>query len=109
VDRADDLAAVHALKVVLVMPRFACSELSLDDDEWDALVRHLDSMRVPHLDSDAGTAGVMMRGTAAETSRGSQATPKRPSIPTATKARSWTEPSSTSTARVGALPSSPGA
>ena len=32
---------------MLVMPRLRVSELALDHDQWDALVRHLDRVSVP--------------------------------------------------------------
>jgi len=47
VDGADDLAAVDALEVDAGDAEVGVSELSLDYDERDALVRHLDRMTVP--------------------------------------------------------------
>jgi len=49
VDCVDDLAAVDALKVDARDAEVGVSELSLDHDERDALVRHLDRVGVPQL------------------------------------------------------------
>jgi hypothetical protein len=49
VDGADDFAAVDALQVDARDGEVGVSELSLDHDERDALVRHLDCVRVPQL------------------------------------------------------------
>ena len=49
VHRADDLAAVYALQVDARDAEVRMSELPLDDDERDALVRHLDGVGVPQL------------------------------------------------------------
>jgi hypothetical protein len=65
VDGADDLAAVDALEVDARDAEVGVSELALDDDERDALVRHFDSVSVPQLvwreaTPDAGFSGRMM-------------------------------------------------
>jgi hypothetical protein len=49
VDGADDLAAVDALEVDAGDPEVGVSELALDYDEWDTLVRHLDHVSMPKL------------------------------------------------------------
>ena len=48
-DGADDLAAVDALEGDAGDPEVGVSELALDYDEWDTLVRHLDRVSVPQL------------------------------------------------------------
>ena len=48
-DGADDLAAVDALEIDAGDAEGGVSELALDHDEWDALVRHLDRVSVPKL------------------------------------------------------------
>jgi hypothetical protein len=65
VDGADDLAAVDALEVDARDAEVGVSELALDDDERDALVRHLHSVSVPELvgreaTPDTGFSGRMM-------------------------------------------------
>jgi hypothetical protein len=47
VDRVDDLAAVDALEVDARDAQVGVPELPLDHDQRDALVRHLDRVRVP--------------------------------------------------------------
>jgi hypothetical protein len=49
VDGADHLAAVDALEVDAGDPEVGVSELALDYDEWDTLVRHLDRVGMPKL------------------------------------------------------------
>jgi hypothetical protein len=49
VDGIDDLRAVYALEVNAGDPEVAMPELPLDDDQRNAFVRHLDSVRMPHL------------------------------------------------------------
>jgi hypothetical protein len=44
---ADDLAAVDPLEVDAGDAQVGVSELALDHNEWDPLVRHLDCVRVP--------------------------------------------------------------
>jgi hypothetical protein len=46
---ADDLAAVDALEVDAGDAHVGVSELALDHDKRDPLVRHLDRVRVPEL------------------------------------------------------------
>jgi hypothetical protein len=65
VDGADDLAAVDALEVDARDAEVGVSELALNDDKRDALVRHLDSVSVPELvgresTPDAGLGGRMV-------------------------------------------------
>ena len=45
--RCDDLAALDPLEVNTGDPEVGVSELALDHNEWDALVRHLGRVRVP--------------------------------------------------------------
>jgi hypothetical protein len=64
-DGADDCAAVDALEVDARDAEIGVSELALDDDKWEAFVRHLDSVSVPELvwreaTSHAGLSGRMM-------------------------------------------------
>jgi hypothetical protein len=49
VDGADDLAAVDALQIDARDAEIGVSELSLDYDEWDTFVRHLDCVGVSQL------------------------------------------------------------
>jgi hypothetical protein len=49
VNGVDDLAAADALEIDAGDPKVGVPELPLDDDERDALVRHLDRVRVPQL------------------------------------------------------------
>jgi hypothetical protein len=65
VDGADDLAAVDALEVDARDAEVGVSELALDDNERDALVRHLHSVSVPELvwreaTPDTGFSGRVM-------------------------------------------------
>ena len=48
-DGVDDFGVVDALEVDRGDPEVAVSELSLDDDERDAFVGHLDRVGVPEL------------------------------------------------------------
>jgi hypothetical protein len=47
VNGADDFAAVDALEVDAGDTEVGVPELTLDHDEWDAFVRHLDGVGVP--------------------------------------------------------------
>jgi hypothetical protein len=48
-DRVDDLGVVNPLEVDAGDPQIAMAELSLDGHQWHALVRELDSVRMPQL------------------------------------------------------------
>src|SRR6478609_12028630 len=48
-DRVDDLGVVNPLEVDAGDPQIAMAELSLDSHQWHALVRELDSARMPQL------------------------------------------------------------
>ena len=49
VDGADDLAAIDALQVDAGDAKVGMPKLTLDDHEWNALVRHLDRMSMTEL------------------------------------------------------------
>jgi hypothetical protein len=48
-DGADDLAAVDALQVDASDPKVGVPKLTLDHDQRNSLVRHLDRMSMPQL------------------------------------------------------------
>jgi hypothetical protein len=62
VDGADDFAAIDALQVDACDPEVRVSELPLDDDEWDALVCHLDRVCVSQLMRREATAHPSCQG-----------------------------------------------
>ena len=48
-DRVDDLGAVDSLEIDRGDPKVGVTELTLDNNQWHALVRHLDSVRMTQL------------------------------------------------------------
>ena len=62
-DCLDDLGTVDALEVDRRYPQVRVPKLSLDHNERNALMRHLDSVRVPELvQREAATDAASRRG-----------------------------------------------
>src|SRR3954469_22481142 len=78
VDRVDDLGVVDALEVDRGDAEVGVTELALDDDQRNALTRHLDGVRVAELVWGEASPHAGLAGDAAQLSAGGSGRPGPP-------------------------------